>query len=44
MRLHCDRGIVVSDTLQTVTDPRIYAVGECAGAPRHCLRSGGALV
>ena len=30
MRLHCDRGIVVTDTLQTVTDPRIYAVGECA--------------
>ena len=30
MRLHCDCGIVVSDTLQTVTDPRIYAVGECA--------------
>ena len=30
MRLHCDRGIGVSDTLQTVTDPRIYAVGECA--------------
>ena len=28
--LHCNRGIVVSDTLQTVTDPRIYAVGECA--------------
>ncbi len=27
--LHCDRGIVVSDTLQTVTDPRIYALGEC---------------
>ncbi|MFO1274144.1 MAG: nitrite reductase large subunit NirB [Rubrivivax sp.] len=25
-----DRGIVVTDTLQTVTDPRIYAVGECA--------------
>ncbi len=23
------RGIVVSDTMQTVTDPRIYAVGEC---------------
>ncbi|MEK8025385.1 MAG: hypothetical protein RLY78_627 [Pseudomonadota bacterium] len=23
-------GIVVDDTLQTVTDPRIYAVGECA--------------
>jgi len=30
MRLHCDRGIVVTDTLQTITDPRIYAVGECA--------------
>jgi nitrite reductase (NADH) large subunit len=28
--LHCNRGIVVSDTLQTTTDPRIYAVGECA--------------
>ncbi|MES2888332.1 MAG: nitrite reductase large subunit NirB [Pseudomonadota bacterium] len=28
--LHCQRGIVVSDTLQTVTDPRIYALGECA--------------
>jgi len=27
--LHCHRGIVVSDTLQTF-DPRIYAVGECA--------------
>ena len=30
MRLHVNRGIVVTDTLQTVTDPRIYAVGECA--------------
>jgi nitrite reductase (NADH) large subunit len=30
MGLHCHRGVVVSDTLQTVTDPRIYAVGECA--------------
>ena len=29
-RLHCERGIVVTDTLQTVTDPRVYAVGECA--------------
>ncbi len=29
-RLHCHRGIVVNDTLQTVTDARIYAVGECA--------------
>lgn len=28
--LHCNRGIVVSDTMQTLTDPRIYAVGECA--------------
>jgi len=28
--IHCQRGIVVNDTLQTVTDPRIYAVGECA--------------
>lgn len=28
--LHCNRGIVVNDTLQTTTDPRIYAVGECA--------------
>jgi nitrite reductase (NADH) large subunit len=26
--LHCNRGIVVSDTMQTY-DPRIYAVGEC---------------
>jgi nitrite reductase (NADH) large subunit len=28
--LHVQRGIVVNDTLQTITDPRIYAVGECA--------------
>jgi len=28
--LHCQRGIVVTDTLQTVTDARIWAVGECA--------------
>ncbi|TRZ70496.1 MAG: NAD(P)/FAD-dependent oxidoreductase [Rhodocyclaceae bacterium] len=27
-KLHCHRGIVVSDTMQTY-DPRIYAVGEC---------------
>ena len=26
---HCNRGIVVNDTLQTY-DPKIYAVGECA--------------
>ena len=30
MRLNVNRGIVVSDTMQTTTDPRIYAVGECA--------------
>jgi nitrite reductase (NADH) large subunit len=30
MHLHCNKGIVVSDTLQTVTDARIYSVGECA--------------
>lgn len=27
--LHCQRGVVVTDTMQTLTDPRIYAVGEC---------------
>ncbi|SMB28380.1 Nitrite reductase [NAD(P)H] [Sterolibacterium denitrificans] len=27
--IHCNRGIVVNDTMQTY-DPRIYAVGECA--------------
>ncbi len=26
--IHCERGIVVSDTMQTY-DPKIYAVGEC---------------
>ena len=30
MGLLCQRGIVVTDTLQTVTDARIYSVGECA--------------
>jgi nitrite reductase (NADH) large subunit len=30
MKLHVNRGIVVSDTMQTITDARIYAVGECA--------------
>jgi nitrite reductase (NADH) large subunit len=30
MGLHCHRGVVVNDTMQTITDPRIYAVGECA--------------
>jgi len=28
--LHCQRGVVVNDTMQTITDPRVYAVGECA--------------
>ncbi len=32
--LHCgvgkNSGIVVNDTMQTITDPRIYSVGECA--------------
>jgi nitrite reductase (NADH) large subunit len=28
--LLCNRGIVVTDTMQTVTDPRVYSVGECA--------------
>ena len=27
--IHCNRGIVVNDTLQSF-DPRVYAVGECA--------------
>ncbi|SFF24222.1 assimilatory nitrate reductase (NADH) beta subunit [Fontimonas thermophila] len=27
--LYCERAIVVDDTLQTLSDPRIYAVGEC---------------
>ncbi|MEY2893829.1 MAG: hypothetical protein RJA98_3737 [Pseudomonadota bacterium] len=30
MGLHCNRGIVVSDTMQTITDARIWSVGECA--------------
>jgi len=30
MKLHVNRGIVVHDTMQTVTDARIYSVGECA--------------
>ena len=27
--VYCERGIVVNDTLQTITDPKIYAIGEC---------------
>ncbi len=30
IQLHVSRGIVVSDTMQTTTDARIYSVGECA--------------
>jgi len=28
--LFCNRGIVVNDYMQTVTDPSVYTVGECA--------------
>ena len=35
--LHCDRGIVVNDTMQTF-DPRIYAVGECVSHRGTTLR------
>jgi nitrite reductase (NADH) large subunit len=28
--IHCNKGIVVNDTMQTITDPRVYSVGECA--------------
>src|SRR5688572_1540128 len=33
--LHCDRGVVVNDTMQTF-DPRIYAVGECVSHRGAC--------
>lgn len=32
--IHCDRGVVVNDTLQTF-DPRVYAVGECVQHRGH---------
>jgi nitrite reductase (NADH) large subunit len=35
MGLYCERGVVVSDTLQTF-DPRIYAVGECVQHRGRC--------
>lgn len=35
MGLHCERGVVVNDTLQTF-DPRIYAVGECVQHRGQC--------
>ncbi len=41
--LHCNRGIVVSDTMQT-HDPRIYAVGECVAHRGIDVRAGGAAV
>jgi len=28
--IYCNRGIVVNDYMQTVTDPSVYSVGECA--------------
>ena len=33
--LHCERGIVVNDTMQTF-DPKIYAVGECVQHRGDC--------
>ncbi len=33
--LHCNRGVVVSDTMQTF-DPRVYAVGECVSHRGTC--------
>jgi nitrite reductase (NADH) large subunit len=39
MRLHVQRGIVVSDTLQTVTDPRIYGAWPTAWWSRCSSRA-----
>ncbi len=36
MELECQRGVVVTDTLQSVSDPHIYAVGECASHRGVC--------
>jgi nitrite reductase (NADH) large subunit len=33
--IHCERGIVVSDTMQTF-DPSIYAIGECVQHRNQC--------
>ena len=33
--IHCDRGVVVNDTMQTF-DPKIYAVGECVQHREVC--------
>jgi nitrite reductase (NADH) large subunit len=33
--LHCERGIVVNDTMQTY-DPKIYSVGECVQHRNQC--------
>ncbi len=33
--IHCERGIVVNDTMQTY-DPRVYAVGECVQHRGSC--------
>ena len=40
--IHCNRGIVVSDTMQTF-DPRVYAVGECVNHAGIAYRLGAAL-
>lgn len=33
--IHCERGVVVSDTMQTY-DPKVYAVGECVQHRNEC--------
>lgn len=33
--IHCERGVVVSDTMQTY-DPKVYAVGECVQHRDEC--------
>ena len=33
--IHCERGVVVSDTMQTF-DPKVYAVGECVQHRNEC--------
>ena len=43
MRLHCNKGIVVNDTMQTTTDARIYSVG-MRRASGHCVRPSGTAV
>jgi nitrite reductase (NADH) large subunit len=40
--LYCNRGIIVNDHMQTVTDPSVYAVGGVYRAPWRHLRPGSA--